>query len=63
MARTLTNKSIAKKIAYFIVDLEHNDVSDPNALAEILEVFLNSEMPGNAFSSTNLINQNNTKNS
>lgn len=63
MAHKLTNKSIAKKVSYFIADLEYNEVSDPMALADLLEDFLNGIIPDNAFSSTNLINNNNTKNS
>ncbi len=63
MAHKLTNKSIAKKIAYLIADLEHNEVSDPNSLAELLENYLDVIIPDNTYSSTNLINGNNTKNS
>ncbi len=39
------NKHMAKKIAYFISDLEYNEVSDPSALADLLEEFLDNERP------------------
>ncbi len=60
MPHQITNKAISKKIAYFIADLEYNEVSDPLVLAEALEYFLNDIMPENSTSSPNLTK---TKNS
>lgn len=49
------NKSIAKKIAYFIADLEYNEVSTPEALAGLLEEFLDNILPENSQTSPNIV--------
>ncbi len=37
------NKHIAKKIAYFVADLDETDISNPKKLAKLIENFLDSE--------------------